>query len=156
MEKIQTTFDIWKKRNEYNLFIAIPIILFFGIKWFLQGFIWQSIAWFVVLTVTTIIGQMRKKEINEFNVRALSVAELSRKVELLQLRNLRERLLGLPFIVFLIYLLISTSNFELSSIIGFAFGALVAFIWGYFDTRKKFSTLRKNIEELNELQKESK
>lgn len=155
MEKIQTTFDTWRKRNKYDIFIVIPITLIFAIKWFLQGFIWQPIAWVVVIIVAIIIGQMQKKEINAINIQTLSVAELSRKIEHLQLRNLRGRLLSLPFIVFLIYLLTSVSNFELASITGFAFGALAAFVWGYFDTRKKFATLRKNIQELNDLQSET-
>lgn len=155
MEKIQTTFDVWKHRNKYNPIIALVITVFFVAKWILAGFIWQAFAWLIIMTFLYIVGLRNKRSFGSLNIQSLSIAELSCKIEQLKLRNAKERLLIFPVLAAMIFIMMSTSNLHIPSIIGFIFGAIAAFVWGYIDTRKKFILLEENIQELKDLQAES-
>ena len=155
MEKIQTTFERWRKKRRLSLITGSVITLFFTVQWFLGGYIWQAVSYFSIIVVLTVLSLWERKEIKLYNIYSLSTAKLLKKVENLQLRKQREKLFAIPVIAFMVFIITSIGNFKISTLVAFSVTCITAFVVGYIRMLRKFSTLAKNIRELKDLQEES-
>lgn len=155
MEKIQTTFETWRKKSKFSLITGILITLFFTVQWFLQGYVWQAASYFSIMLVLIVLSLMERKEMKSYNTYSLSTAKLLEKVENLQLRKQREKLFAIPIIAFMVFIITGIGDFKISTLVAFIAACITAFVFGYIRMRQNFSTLRKDIQELDELQKES-
>ena len=155
MEKIRTTFERWRKKSRLSLITGSIITLFFTGQWFLEEYIWQAVFFFSIMLVLIVLSLLEKKEIKSYNIHSLSTAKLLEKVENLQLRKQREKLFAIPIIAFMVFIITSIGDFKISTLVAFIAACITAFVFGYIRMRQNFSTLRKNIQELDELQKES-
>ena len=155
VEKIRTTFERWRKKSRLSLITGSMITLFFTVQWFLEGYIWQAVSVFSIMLVLIVLSLLERKEIKSYNIHSLSTAKLLEKVENLQLRKQREKLFAIPIIAFMVFIITSIGDFKISTLVAFIAACITAFVFGYIRMRQNFSTLRKNIQELDELQKES-
>ncbi len=155
MEKIRTTFERWRKKSRLSLVTGSMITLFFTVQWFLEGYIWQAVSFFSVMLVLIVLSLLERKEIKSYNIHSLSTAKLLEKVENLQLRKQQEKLFAIPIIAFMVFIITGIGDFKISTLVAFIAACITAFVFGYIRMRQNFSTLRKNIQELDELQKES-
>lgn len=155
MRKIQTTFETWRKKSRFSLITGIAITLFFTVQWFLQGYVWQAVSYFSIMLILIVLSLLERNEMKSYNIDSLSTTKLLEKVENLQLRKQREKLFAIPIITFMIFIITSISNFKISTLVGFSVACVVAYIFGYIKMQHNFSKLRKNIQELKDLQEES-
>lgn len=155
MEKIQTTFEAWRKKSRFSLIAGIAITLFFTIQWFLQGYVWQAISYFSIMLVLIVLSLLERNEMKSYNIHSLSTSKLLEKVENLQLRKQRENLLAIPIIGFMIFIITSVSDFKIFTLVAFIVACTIAFVFGYIRMHRNFSNLRRNIRELKDLQEES-
>lgn len=155
MEDIQTTFDIWRKKSRFSLVTGSVITLFFTVQWFLQGHIWQAASYLGIMLVLITLSLMERKEMKSYTIHSLSTSKLLEKVENLQLRKQREQLFAIPILAFMIYIITSIGNFNISMLAAFIAACIVAFVVGYRKMQRNFLKLRKNIRELKDLQEES-
>lgn len=153
MEKIQTTFDAWRKKSGFSLITGSVVTLIFTIQWFIQGYIWQAIGFLLIMLTLIVLALMERKEIKSYTIYSLSTSELLKKVESLQLRKQREQLFAIPVIACMLFILTSIVQTKTMIVIGFIVGCGVAFVIGYMRMRRNFSKLRRNIQELEDLQK---
>lgn len=154
MENIQTTFETWRKKSRFSLITGIVVTLFFSVQWILGGYIWQAISYFSIMLILIVLSLLERKEIKTYTIYSLSTSKMLEKVENLQLRKQREKLLAIPVIGLMIFIITSIGDFQISTLAAFIGACTVAFVIGHIKMQRNFSNLIKNIKELKDLQQE--
>lgn len=155
MEKIKKSTEIWLNKNKEGLILSIIFCTSFTIAWYIEGRIWQSVIFPVTMLPFIIIEIMDRKKIKNNSIYNVSISDFLYKMEDLRFDKFREFLYSISFLIFSLFILISTYKFRTEIHIDFIIIYLCAFFWRFVITQRRFSELHKNILELKKLQEES-